>query len=319
MATISDIAKHAGVSKATVSRVLNGHKHVSKKLQTKVKQVADDLGYIPNGNAISLSTGKTQTLGVLLPASDHCYDELVDSILLNAKKRNYRVMVLPSYYEKDAEESYYEILRRKIVDGLIITSVNTPGKMITKLQKYGKIASAEKLDQDITMIYPDRMQMYKKLFATLKEKQKQKVAFTVERTQDLSKSTQNKIKAYETSFKEPKLNKDYFVGLTNFSDGYKWAKKMAKANKHFDVIYTSGDQIASGMIKGFAEEKLYHGKDYQLVSEGNTPYSKVLDFSSIDFCYQEIGQALVAYMLSDKEKEIMTFQPKIMWRNELNA
>lgn len=318
MHTISDIAKIAGVSKTTVSRVLNDEKYVSDKLRQRVKKIADELGYIPNGNAISLSTGKTYTLGVLLPAYDNCYDELLNSILLNAKEKDYHVMVLPSYYEFITEKTYYEMFRRKVIDGLILASINAPENIIIDLQKYGKIVSAEKLDnRDITMIYPDRTAAYKTLFGHLKTLGKKRTMFTLERSPEVSKSSLNKIKSFQNYFTEPIENKDFFIGIKSFNDGYQLGKHLAKSKNVPEIIYTSGDQIAAGVIKAFNENKIKHGEDYQIIGEGNTPYSQTLNFSSIDFRLTEIGELLVTHIISDVEQESKSFTPNILFRGHL--
>ncbi|WP_086347591.1 LacI family DNA-binding transcriptional regulator [Candidatus Enterococcus clewellii] len=315
MATISDIAKIAGVSKTTVSRVLNSEKYVSDDLRARVKTVADELGYIPNGNAISLSTGKTNTLGILLPANDYCYDELVNSILLNAKEKNYRVMVLPSYYETMAEQAYYEMFRMKVVDGLILASTNTPEEITEKLQNYGKIVSAEKLENtDISMIYPDRKKGYQTLFAHLKSTEKKDVVFTLERDPKVSKSSRYKINAYKEYFDEPIENENYFVGIKGFIEGYEWAKQTFSTREIPEVIYTSGDQIAAGVIKALNEQQVYHGQEYEIIGEGNTPYSQSMDFSSVDFRLHEIGKELVEFMLSDAERKVKSYEPQFHFR-----
>jgi LacI family transcriptional regulator len=69
MATIYDIAKKAGVSSATVSRVLNGVKHpVSEKTKRIIMETASELDYRPNTIAKSLTKGRTNTIAILLPS-----------------------------------------------------------------------------------------------------------------------------------------------------------------------------------------------------------------------------------------------------------
>lgn len=320
MTTISDIAKIAGVSKTTVSRVFNSKKYVSDEVRERVKAVADELKYIPNGNAISLSTGKTNTLGILLPANDYCYDELVNSILLNAKEKNYRVMVLPTYYESMAEETYYEMFRRKVVDGLILASINTPEEITIKLQEYGKIVSAEKLKStEVPMIYPNRQKGYRMVFAELKARGVQSVMFTLERSPEISNSSKNKVNAYQEYFSVPIENETYFFGIRGFEEGYLWAKKTFETKEVPEVIYTSGDQVAAGVIKALNEREVYLGRDYQIVGEGNTPYSQAMNFSSLNFRLNEIGKELVEFMLSDKKSVKQTYEPKIFFRGKLKA
>src|SRR3546814_11505836 len=66
-ATIRDVARHAGLSVASISRVLNGHNHVHPDTRKKVIEAMDALGYIPNAAARSLSTAKSHAIGVVPP------------------------------------------------------------------------------------------------------------------------------------------------------------------------------------------------------------------------------------------------------------
>lgn len=318
MATISDIAKLAGVSKTTVSRVLNNHKYVSEALRKRVETVAAELNYVPNGNAINLSTGKTKVLGILLPAIDYCYEELVDSILLNAKRNDYKIMILPSYHEEITEKYYYEILRRKNIDGLILASISATEQVLTDLKRYGKILSSEKLDHStIATIYPDRKLAYQELFANLKALEKNNIVFTLERKPEKSRSSQNKINAYKTHFGKPIEDRDYFIGIKTFDEGYQLGKKLIKMQNIPEVIYTSGDHIAAGIIKVFKEEGILHGIDFQIVGEGNTPYSQAMNFSSIDFCLTKVGEEIVSYMISDVPWVETAIKPNIIYRDQL--
>ena len=67
--TIKDVARHAGVSTATVSRVLNDSPNVSEELTQRVQTVAAELGYRPNAAARTLKTRKTNTVGILFQIS----------------------------------------------------------------------------------------------------------------------------------------------------------------------------------------------------------------------------------------------------------
>ena len=67
MVTIRDVAKQAGVSIKTVSRVVNNQSEVSSNTREKVQQVISELDYRPNSNAQSLVSGRTKTIGVVIP------------------------------------------------------------------------------------------------------------------------------------------------------------------------------------------------------------------------------------------------------------
>ena len=66
--TMADVAARAGVSKTTVSRVLNGKDDLDPTTAARVRQVIDELGYVPSAGAVSLARGRTRVVGMLVPS-----------------------------------------------------------------------------------------------------------------------------------------------------------------------------------------------------------------------------------------------------------
>jgi LacI family transcriptional regulator len=66
--TMADVASRAGVSKTTVSRVLNGKDDLDPATAARVRQVIEELGYVPSAGAVSLARGKTRVVGMLVPS-----------------------------------------------------------------------------------------------------------------------------------------------------------------------------------------------------------------------------------------------------------
>lgn len=120
MATIKDVAREAGVSVATVSRVFNDSGQVSEDTRKHVRQVADRLNYWPNGVARSLITNRTHSLGVLLPdMHGEFFSEVIRGIDLTARNQNLHLLVSSSHSEIDALIASLLSLRGRI-DGLIV-------------------------------------------------------------------------------------------------------------------------------------------------------------------------------------------------------
>ena len=101
MANIKDIAKMAGVSVTTVSRVLNNHPYVSADKKEAVRKAIELCKYQPNINPVHLSIGKTYLIGVVIPFSNHPYfGLLLEGIANEALKRNYKLVVFQTNYEE---------------------------------------------------------------------------------------------------------------------------------------------------------------------------------------------------------------------------
>ena len=124
MATsIKDVAREAGVSIATVSRVLNDIDVVNEDTKKKVLDAIKKLGYRPNIVARSLKTQKTKTIGILVPdISSGFYPEIVRGAEDVANIYDYNVILCNSDFDSDKEKDYLRVLKEKMVDGVIYMS-----------------------------------------------------------------------------------------------------------------------------------------------------------------------------------------------------
>ena len=110
--TINDIASAAGVSKATVSRVLNGVPTVNEEIAQRVRQVIDDLGYTPSQTARSLSLGVSRTVGVLVPdLANPMFHQVLHGFNRAAARDGYHVVVTDSFEDADREPGLAQDLR----------------------------------------------------------------------------------------------------------------------------------------------------------------------------------------------------------------
>jgi LacI family transcriptional regulator len=120
MITIKDVARAAGVSVATVSRVHNGSALVKESTRRRVGEVAARLGYSPHGAARSLITNRTTTIGVLLPdLYGEFFSEVIRGIDQTAQRHGHHLLVSSSHDDRSAVETALRSMRGR-VDGLIV-------------------------------------------------------------------------------------------------------------------------------------------------------------------------------------------------------
>lgn len=123
--TIKDIAKELKVSKTTVSFVLSGigaEKGISPETQARILEYAEKIGYQPNLLAKSLASGRSYTLGVVVPSiGDMFYAELVKEYETEAKKHGYILTICSSERDVEQEARMIRMLKTKQVDGLILS------------------------------------------------------------------------------------------------------------------------------------------------------------------------------------------------------
>jgi len=118
--TIREVAREAGVSIATVSHALSGKRPVSGATRRRIKSAARRLGYRPNQVAASMITGRTQTLGVIVPdIANPFFSGLVHAAEVAAAGRGYTVVVCTAELDPALETRHVEVLHDKRVDGLL--------------------------------------------------------------------------------------------------------------------------------------------------------------------------------------------------------
>jgi LacI family repressor for deo operon, udp, cdd, tsx, nupC, and nupG len=128
MATIYEVAKRAGVSTATVSRVMSGQKNVvSATTRRRVLKVVDEMGYIPNAAAKNLRTLKTRKILVTVPdISNPFFSLILQGIEDAAQREGYAVLVGDTQHNPEREDRYAQMLRQKECDGLIFLGHRLP-------------------------------------------------------------------------------------------------------------------------------------------------------------------------------------------------
>jgi DNA-binding LacI/PurR family transcriptional regulator len=121
MSGIADVARHAGVSKATVSRALSGSSQVSPETRRRVRAAAEELGYVPSTSAVSLATGRTRNVGVVMPSVDRWFfARVLEGIQSTLLSRGFDLTLYDARPGTDERRVVFEqFLPRRRFDGLI--------------------------------------------------------------------------------------------------------------------------------------------------------------------------------------------------------
>ena len=125
-ATIVDVARAAGVSVATVSRVVNGNYPVKQETKEKVKQAINSLNYVPNVQARELNTRKSSTIGVVVPGLHNMFfAEVIDGIEEAVRQEGFSFLLSCAKNDPEQEMQAINTLVARNVSGIIVISPNT--------------------------------------------------------------------------------------------------------------------------------------------------------------------------------------------------
>jgi LacI family transcriptional regulator len=133
--TITDVAKKAGVSIATVSRVINDTDyHVNDELRERVAAAAKELQYMPNFFGRSLKSGKSRDIGVILPSMvNPFYSEVIAGVEKECRSAGYNPIICTSSNKPDKEKELIRLLQGKCVEGMLISTINDDSDFIRKI------------------------------------------------------------------------------------------------------------------------------------------------------------------------------------------
>ena len=136
MATIKDVAREAGVSTATVSRVINNADKVGDKTRSKVKSVMKKLGYTPDANARALKTQKSATLGVVIPdIIDPFFASLANGVEEVASNKNMQMLLSTGKLSAESELRAINLLAERRCEAIVFHSKLLSDATLVNLSK----------------------------------------------------------------------------------------------------------------------------------------------------------------------------------------
>lgn len=289
---IYDVSEKAGVSIATVSRVLNLNPNVSEKTRDKVIAVMDELGYTPNIFARGLGLNSMQTIGILCSDPSDLY--IANAIYYLEKElraNKYDSILCCTGYEKKSYKKYIDLLLSKRVDAIILTGskyINLSGNndyLINASKEVPIILINGYLQAD--NIYSHCFDDYKATFDAvkfLKEKGKKRILYMYT---SLSQSGLEKMRGYEDACKKFGIKYDdkYIVQCPKQINAAKEKlKELKNKNLKFDSIIASSDYLAVGALKYAAEMKISIPDELSIIGYDNSILSTatIPEISSID-------------------------------------
>ena len=261
MATIIDVAKKAGVSRTTVSRVLNKSPLVNAETRKNVLKTIHELKYTPNILARSMRSRKTKSFAVLIPEFTNLYySELLKYIEIEARKKGYLAVVCTTEIDPEREKEYVLQLLRRNVDGFIFCWYRGVSEYREYLRDIVKKAPVVLLDQPsgglpITSVYTDGYKGVKDLTNYLINKGHRK--FGVIKNLGKFPVNQNRFRGFLSAVEENDLNaEECLVEEADYSmeGGYDAARRLLLRGNPTAVI-AMDDTVAIGAMEYFINEK----------------------------------------------------------------
>lgn len=296
MTNIREIARLAGVSVTTVSRVLNNHPYVSEEKREAVEKAIVECDYQRNLNAVHLSKGETMLIGVALPFTNHPhFGLLVEGIANEAVKNNYKLVLFQTNYEEKRELEALEMLKHKQIDALIICSKICKLDVINDYMGYGPIILCEdSRGKSISSTFVDHYKCFSKALEYLYNKGHRKIGYCVGRkTGTNSKKREKAYKDFLVKVNKP-FEPDYiFYECFNFEDGEKVVNNLIGMSNPPSALLVTSDQVAAGILICCNEKRISVPNKLALLGFDNQPIAKVMNITTLEIPLVEMGRKLL--------------------------
>ena len=306
--TIYDVAREAGVSMATVSRVVNGNKNVKENTRKKVLEVIDRLDYRPNAVARGLASKKTTTVGVVIPNIANSYfATLARGIDDIATMYKYNIVLASSDENDDHEVTVINSLFAKQVDGIIFMGYHLTEKIRAEFSRTRTpivLAGTVDLEHQLPSVNIDYKAAVEDSVTQL-AKNNEKVAFV---SGPLIDDINGKLRLAGYKAGLEKNNLRYNEGLVfeakySYKDGFDLAQRVL--NSGATAAYVGEDELAVGLLNGLFAAGKSVPEDFEIITSNDSPITSYTrpNLSSINHPLYDLGAVSMRMLTKIMHKE----------------
>ncbi|WP_036931561.1 LacI family DNA-binding transcriptional regulator [Proteocatella sphenisci] len=326
--TIKDVAKMAGVSISTVSRVINNSKPVSNDIRVRVTEIIEATNYVPNPIARSLVLKKSNFIGVIVPdISNYKIGEILNGIEEIGKMYDYDILLCNSYGELKDEIKYINLLINKQVAGILFVSWNLKQEavdIITKSNIPSVYVSKNAKDFDVFSVGIDHERAGYDVGNYLISKKNEDIIFM---SPDHTSQTINSLiidgvrRAFKESGRVFEENKLKYIKADTIS-AYEFIMDYIKSGQELpDAFFATNDDMAAGVINALCDNNIDVPKTVSVVGYDNTRIANIIrpTLTTVEQPLYDIGAISIRILIKKvegfemKEKNI-TLPHKIIER-----
>ncbi|WP_440904514.1 LacI family DNA-binding transcriptional regulator [Catenovulum sp. SX2] len=258
--TINDIARLAGVSKRTVSRVINQSPKVGELTKQKVEQIIAEYNYVPDKQARGLASSRSYLLGLVYDNPDALYiDEVQRGVLDICSQKGYELVVHPCRYKADdLNQNVMNFVRRSKLDGIIVlppaSEVDALGdELDERAVPYVRLVSGHTEATDKFVMANDRHAVSEMARFIVSLKHEKVAMITGPLHYRSSRERYEGFTETMASLGYP-LSPEFIVEGTNqYESGIELGRKLLTADDKPTAIFANNDEMASGILKAAYE------------------------------------------------------------------
>lgn len=333
MITIFDVAKEAGVSKSTVSRVINKESPVREETRIAVESAIKKLGYSPSYFAQGIRTGRTNTIAMMVPEySNVFYTEMFRGVEDVALKYGYMVLMCSTERHMNSEIEYTKELLKRNIDGIIYNSYHKNDSVSEYLKSISEnlpVVFMNKIfdePNDVAYVYTDGFSSTRKAVHYLYNQGKRKIGY-VKNSEDIS-VIEDRYQGYLKGLEDCGLPfEEKWVYRVRRETEPDYVRLGGDAARYFlsladrpDGILTAIDMIGIGCIKELNALKISIPKEITIIGFDNISLSSLIEpaLTTISQPIRKMGQTaaeiVIAKINGEQINEHVVFEGDLIVR-----
>ena len=307
MANIFDVAKQAGVSKTTVSRVINNQGPIKESTREKIISAMKSLDYSPNYFAKGLRTNSTRTIGIVVPdITNSFYTEMLRGIEDITGSEDFMNILCSTNERADRQLWYLQNLANRSIDGLIMCTWSKEKENINYLKKIGEkipIIFMDYIMKSDLVSYVITDGFNSSRFATdyLIRLGKKRIGYIMGFSR--FSAGYERFLGYKAALKDNNINLDpsiIFEGEYHKQSGYEAAEAFMKLSNPPDTIMTASDIMAIGAILYLKEQGIRIPEDVCVIGYDNMEMCTLVDppLTTVAQPIRELGKVAAEILIN---------------------
>ena len=304
---MSELAKAIGLSRYTVSKVLNGDPTVKPGVVERVRAACEKYQYTPNTNAVNLVRGKTKLIGLIVPEINNpFYAELIDVIENRAYELGYQLIHQCSYQDSQREARILQSFTALNICGLIIAPcVNDPNlKLLAKTEAGLPVIYIDRyLQSDSHYIINDNAYSARQVTEHLIQ-QNTKPVYLASVLSKNNTAINARLGGYQKTMQQYDLEPNVVQSATAETHdsamlGYQTIKHCLQDGQLIESLFCATDSVALGASKAFYDHGVIPGKDVLIAGHDDLPFAEFShpSLTTIRQPKQQIGQTAVEQVI----------------------
>ncbi len=304
MSGIADVARRAGVSKATASRALTGNGYVAPETRERVQQAAHDLGYVASSSASSLVTGKTQTVALVVPRVGRWYfGQIIEGIERSLMQLGYDLtLYMAEPDSRDRDRLYRHFLARKRFDGVIAVALEPDDGDLERLVGFAKptVCIGNELPGIVTLGI-DNVAVGRMITQHLLALGHTRVAFlgSTPETDPPARDVDDREKGYIQAMRAAGLDPAVHAATLTITDGYAAATPLlADPDSRPTAIVGACDEVTIGAIIAAQRLGIAIPSQLSVIGVDGHDYAEMFALTTVEQDPGTQGELAVATLMS---------------------